>query len=83
MKGVEAYCWYTYGSWSSGLLIGTNRYKTIEEVKWLQDNLPCSISIMKEILSTYSNYDRTYMSVFIVSVPPIEQELTHTIDIET
>lgn len=77
MKGVEVYCWNNNNNWYSGLLIGTNRNKTIDEVKWLQDNLPCPISYMKEILDTYSENEKNEMFVIIVSMPPKEEELTH------
>ena len=51
-KGLEVYCWKKEASRYSGLLPGTNRLKTVYEVERLQDNLPCPINKMCEILDT-------------------------------
>lgn len=77
-KGVEVYCWEKDDSWYSGLLPGTNRLKTPEEVQWLQDNLPCPINKMREILDTIlEEKEKEYSFVCIVSIPPKVEELNH------
>lgn len=77
-KGLEVYCWKQETSWYSGLLPGTNRLKTVNEVQWLQDNLPCPINKMCEILDTILEEDeKEYCFVCIVSVPPKVEELNH------
>ena len=59
----------------SGLLPGTNRLKTVDEVERLQDNLPCPINKMCEILDTIlEEYEKKYSFVYIVSVPPKVEE---------
>ena len=79
--GVEIYCWESLDGWESGILPITSRCKTPEEVEWLQDNLPCSINVMKDILSSFSNERRNNSEVFVVSIPPKEEELTHDSDL--
>lgn len=66
MKGIELYCWETNDNWYSGLLPGTNRVKRYEEVVWLQDNLPCPLKTMKQILLDYPKPPR----IIVVDVPP-------------
>lgn len=68
LKGIEVYCWDDNNGWNSGILPGTNRVKTIDEVKWLQDNLPCPLSRMKEILNEYKT--EGIGLICIVDVPP-------------
>jgi len=75
LKGIEVYCWENYNSWYAGILPGTNRLKTTDEVKWLQNYLPCPFSKMNGILKTYPDDGCTF--VCIVSIPPKEEELTH------
>lgn len=53
MKGIEVYCWNKKGSWYSGILLGTNMAKLPKDVIWLQENLPCPLNTMKDILATY------------------------------
>lgn len=68
-------------SWYSGLLPGTNRLKEVEEVEWLQDNLPCPIAKMSEILDTIlEEEEKEYTFVCIVSTPPKSEELRHEPD---
>lgn len=77
-KGVEVYCWEKGNSWYSGLLPGTNRLKKIEEVQWIQDNLPCPINKMREILDTIlEEEEKKHTFVCIVSTPPKDEELKH------
>ena len=78
-KGLEVYCWKKEASWYSGLLPGTNRLKTVDEVQRLQDNLPCPINKMCEILDTIlEENEKEYCFVYIVSVPPKVEELNHS-----
>ncbi len=75
-KGIEVYCWQDKESWQSGILPGTNRLKSVEEVEWLQVNLPCPLAKMREILDTY---EEEMITVILVSNPPLPSELTHEI----
>lgn len=78
-KGLEVHCWKQEASWYSGLLPRTNRLKTVDEVQWLQDNLPCPINKMCEILDTIlEENEKEYCFVYIVSIPPKAEELKHT-----
>ena len=81
LSSVEVYCWKENDIWYSGALEMTDRTKTPDEVKWLQDNLPCPLDTMKSILHTYSSQSREYAFVCIVSVPPNEEELTHDVQL--
>lgn len=77
-KGLEVYCRKKEAFWYSGLLPGTNGLKTVDEVQWLQDNLPCPINKMCEILDTIlEENEKEYCFVYIVSVPPKAEELNH------
>ncbi len=78
-KGLEMYAWSNNNEWFGGLLPGTNRLKTIDEVTELQ-NLCCPINILKEIFETYDEQDQYYCGLFIVSIPPQEDELDHSVD---
>lgn len=68
MKGIEVYCWEKDENWYSGLLPGTNRVKRYEEIVWLQDNLPCPLKTMKQILLDYPKSD--IGRIIVVDVPP-------------
>ncbi len=80
MKGIEIYCWENEDYWYSGILPGTNRFKSVEEVEWLQENLPCPLDEMAKILATYSEEMLKYAPVRIVSIPPKELEITSNIN---
>ena len=80
MKGIEIYCWEKVGAWECCLMPGTNRLKTVEEVRYLQENYPCPIAQMKIILQSYSEEEREYAYVAIVSTPPVQSELAHSYD---
>ena len=53
LKGIEVYCWEKDENWYSGIMPGINRSKRYEEVVWIQDNLPCPLKTMKQILLDY------------------------------
>lgn len=77
-KGLEVYAWKEEsGKWFTILMEGTNRYKSSQEVKELQDDLPCPIDDMKIILDFYRDANIYDFVVTIVSNPPKEEELTH------
>lgn len=76
LKGIELYVWKDDSEWFSGLLPGTNRTKTVDEIIALQDN-PCPISLMNEIIHTYPDCYFDVIHLFIVSKPPLESELLH------
>lgn len=69
MKGVEIYCWNDSDAWYSGLLPGTNRIKSAEEVNYLQNNLPCPLKTMKEILS---DYNKDEIGLICITTKPVE-----------
>lgn len=69
MKGIEVYCWETDENWYSGVLPGTNRMKQIDEIVWIQDNLPCPLKTMKQILLDYPKNEIGL--IVIVDVPPV------------
>ena len=75
MKGIEIYCWTQESDWYTGILPGTNRIKITDEIEWLQQNLPCPILKMKEILKSYDEASRDNAFVCVVSSPPKSEEL--------
>lgn len=79
-KGIEIYCWQNNNDWASGILMGTDRAKAPEEVKELQDNLPCPLNTMREILEDYPKEIIDYARVIVTSVPPQRHELGGWID---
>ncbi len=80
MKGLELYCWEKEDNvWECGLLPGTNRLKSVDEIISLQENLPCPISYMNIILQSYSSEDRKNVGIIIVSNPPKEEEISRSL----
>lgn len=81
-KGIEVYAWKESSDWFCVLTGGTNMLKTTYEIKKLQDDLPCPINTMKEILKSYN---KTFAIPYVarVSNPPKEEELTHNFDVDT
>lgn len=73
----EIYCWESLDGWECGILPTTSRLKYPDEVEWMQDNLPCPLNTMKEILRSYPDRTRKCSTVYVVSIPPKEEELTH------
>ncbi len=65
-KGIEAYCWQNDQDWRFGLLPGTNRHKTGQEINNLK---PASFEQMKYIVSTYTKEQRKNMSLSVVERP--------------
>lgn len=76
LKGIEVYCWDNGKAWYSGILMGTNRAKSIDEVQWLQDNLPCPLNKMRKILKYYSDEEVNSARIVVVSVPPLSKEFS-------
>lgn len=70
MKGTEIYCWeISNNDWRCGALIGTNRNKTYEELKTIQEDYPCPLSTMKTILSSYPDDARNSIYIRIIDYP--------------
>lgn len=81
-KVGEIYCWKNNGEWESGILELTEKDRTIEEVKWLQDELPCPILGMRDIVDTFHYGYRFWLKIYIVSMPPKSEELRRVVDYE-
>lgn len=83
LKGIEIYAWRDneVSDWNCVLTYGTNRLKTVDEIKKLQDELPCPIDTMKEIVKFYHDYFPC-PDVTIVSNPPTQEELSRSTTIE-
>lgn len=70
MKGTELYCWeISNNDWRCGALIGTNRNKTYDELKTIQEDYPCPLSTMKTILSSYPDDARNSIYIRIIDYP--------------
>lgn len=77
LKGVEVYCWKSDGAWYSGILPGTNRKHSLNEIRWIQENLPCPLNEMKKILESY---DDKIGFVCIVDNPALDIDYAITAD---
>lgn len=81
MKGTEIYCWQIKKNvWRCGAMIGTNRIKTLDEIKFMQDDLPCELQTMKRVISTFPEEN----SYIILVIPyPMTKEIYETYDYNT
>ena len=79
MKGLELYCYRREKSckYDCVMLLGTNRLKTVDEIKDLQDRLPCPLYIMKELISYAGDDVKQKISITIVSNPSTVAEIQH------
>ena len=76
-KGLEVYLWQeTEGNYKCGLLMGTNRNKTDEEIIGLTHN-GATIEQMKDILSTY-NIDKDMITIIPVQVSETSYEIVES-----
>ena len=74
MKGTEVYCWKIEdNTWRCGTMLGTNRIKTLAELLWMQNELPCTLKRMKTILSTYTDEERRGITIFEIPYPMTEE----------
>ena len=70
MKGTEVYCWEIEENiWRCGAMLGTNRNKTLDELLWMQNDLPCTLKKMNEILSTYTDEERRGITLYEIPYP--------------
>ena len=80
MKGYEFYSWQEGGQWKFSLLIGTNRIKTLEEIK----SADVLLSGVDELTSTLKNIPSgqyiTWSSRETLAFPPdeIRSQVEHT-----
>jgi hypothetical protein len=70
MKGYELYSWQEGNQWTFSLLVGTNREKTLEEIK-STDILLSGVDELKSVLETIpSGQYITWSSRETLSFPP-------------
>ncbi|MEG0978305.1 MAG: hypothetical protein RSE56_03615 [Bacilli bacterium] len=70
MKGTELYCWeIADNAWKCGALEGTNRNKTFEELKMIQESYPCPLDTMKTILAKFPDKARKEIFGLIIDFP--------------
>jgi len=70
MKGYELYSWQEEGQWTFALLVGTNREKTLEEIK-SADILLSGVDELESVLETIpSGQYITWSSRETLSFPP-------------
>jgi hypothetical protein len=70
MKGYELYSWQEANQWKFSLLVGTNREKTLEEIK-SADILLSSVDELESVLETIpSGQYITWSSRETLSLPP-------------
>ena len=73
MKGTEVYCWeIKENTWRCGAMSGTNRNKSLDELQYLQNDLPCTLKNMKKILSTFTDEERNNVSIATIPYPITE-----------
>lgn len=70
MKGYELYSWQAGDQWEFSLLIGTNREKTLDEIKSIDNILP-DVGALKSRLETIPSGEYvTWSSRETLSFPP-------------
>lgn len=70
MKGYELYSWQDGGEWKFSLLVGTNREKTLDEIKSTNTALP-GVEVLNSALTTISSGQYiTWVSKDTLSFPP-------------
>ena len=80
MKGYELYSWQEGGQWKFSLLVGTNRLKTLEEIK----SAHVVLTGVDELTSTLKNIPSgqyiTWSSPETLAFPPeeIRSQVEHT-----
>lgn len=79
-KGIEVYVWNGESGYECVLVSGTNRIKGVDEIQKLQDELPCPIDVMHEILKSYENINEIAY-VALVSNPVKQEELNRQYDV--
>lgn len=68
IKGTEIYCWQDdTNNWQCGAYEGTDRLKTRKEIQFIQNELPCSLNTMKEILKTFNEDERKDSAVLYIN----------------
>ena len=77
MKGLEVYLWQeTDGNYSCGVLSGTNRGKTFEEINNLTRN-GATVEQMKDILSSY-HIDREMITIIPIRISDTSYEVVNS-----
>jgi hypothetical protein len=74
VKGYELYCWREDTVWKAGLMVGTDRTKTPEEINALSG---LSLQTMKEVLQAKSYFGANYLSPIIVSRPCNAEQISN------
>jgi hypothetical protein len=70
MKGFELYSWQEGGQWKFSLLVGTNREKTVDEIKSADTALP-GVDALKPALEVISSGQYiTWSSKDTLAFPP-------------
>ena len=70
MKGYEIYSWRDGGQWKFSLLVGTNREKTLEEIKSADTVLPGMDALQSALGKVPSGQYITWSSKETLSFPP-------------
>lgn len=70
MKGYELYSWEENGQWRFSLLVGTNREKTIDEIKSADTVLPDVDALTSTLEKIPSGQFITWSSRETLSFPP-------------
>ena len=70
MKGYELYSWEENGQWRFSLLVGTNREKTIDEIKSADTILPDVDTLTSTLEKIPSGQFITWSSKETLSFPP-------------
>lgn len=70
MKGYELYSWEENGQWRFSLLVGTNREKTIDEIKSADTVLPDVDTLTSTLEKIPSGQFITWSSRETLSFPP-------------
>jgi hypothetical protein len=70
MKGYELYSWQEGNQWKFSLLVGTNREKTLDEIKSIDTVLPDVKALLSTLKKIPSGQYVTWSSRETLSFPP-------------
>jgi hypothetical protein len=70
MKGYELYSWQEGKQWKFSLLVGTNREKTLDEIKSIDTVLPDVEALLSTLQKIPSGQSVTWSSKETLSFPP-------------
>lgn len=84
MKGYELYSWQDGGQWKFSVLVGTNREKTLEEIKSTDVVLPSVDALTSQLEKIPAGQYMTWSTKETLSFPPdyVIKQVEQTCEVE-